>query len=195
MRMRAWAGRLVGLLCPATPRRIPGRRALDISLRTAHLSTFGALLGGHLFGVDPARLSPFLVATAVTGVSLVALELASTCAWLLEGRGLMVLAKLAVLALVPVFWEQRVLLLLLVVVIASVGSHMPARFRHRAFFQRSNGQSGAPAAPASSGLEARPRLVASSGGRPARRPPVRDRAERQDDGGAAASVAAVKSPK
>jgi hypothetical protein len=121
------------VLCPTPPRRIPGQRALGIALRTAHLATFGALLGGHAFGVDPDRLRPFLAATALSGLALVALELASTCEWLLEGRGLAVVAKLAVLAAVPVFWEQRVALLLAVVVIASVTSHMPARFRHRPF--------------------------------------------------------------
>ena len=39
--------------------------------------------------------------------------------------------KLAVLLMVPVFWEHRVALLLLTVVVASIGSHMPSRFRHR----------------------------------------------------------------
>ena len=129
----ARAGHLRDLLCPAPPRRIPGQRALNIALRTAHLSTFGALLGGHMFGVDPTRLGPFFAATALSGVLLVALELASTCEWLVQGRGLAVIVKLAVLAAVPVFREQRLVLLLVIVVIASVGSHMPARFRHRSF--------------------------------------------------------------
>ena len=131
--MTARAPGVRNLLCPVPPRRIPGRRALGIALRTAHLSTFGALLGGHVFGVDAARLRPFLAATVLSGVLLVVLELASTCQWLLEGRGLAVLAKLAVLAAIPAFWEQRVPLLLAVVVIGSVGSHMPAQFRHRSF--------------------------------------------------------------
>ena len=72
-----------------------------------------------------------LVVRGPPGALLIALEVASSFEWLLEGRGLAVLAKLGVLALVPFFWNQRVPLLLLVVTIASVGSHMPARFRHR----------------------------------------------------------------
>jgi hypothetical protein len=123
--------RLGEVLCPEPPRRIPGGRALGVALRTAHLSTFGALVGGHLFQVDPDRLWPFLVATALSGAGLVGLELASTCAWLVQGKGAAVVLKLGVLALVPVFWDQRLPLLLVVGVIASVGSHMPARFRHR----------------------------------------------------------------
>jgi hypothetical protein len=126
LRVRAW-------LCPVPPRHIPGRRALSVAFRTAHLATFGVLLGGHVLGVEPARLTPFLVGTAVSGVLLAALDLASTCEWLLEGRGLAVAAKLGILALVPWFWQQRVPLLLLVVVVASVGAHMPGRFRHHSF--------------------------------------------------------------
>ena len=123
------------LLFPDPPRRIPRHRALGLALRTAHLMTFGALLGGHLFDVDPARLMPFLMVTIASGVALLALELASTCAWLLMGKGLIVLVKLAILLAVPLCWEYRVPLLLLVVAVASVGSHMPSRFRHRHFFQ------------------------------------------------------------
>lgn len=127
--------RLKPLLFPNPPRHIPRHRALGLALRTAHLMTFGALLGGHLFAVDSARLMPFLVATIASGAGLLALELASTCAWLFMGKGLTVLVKLAVLLMVPLFWEYRVPLLLLVVAVASVGSHMPSRFRHRCFFR------------------------------------------------------------
>ena len=125
--------RLRNLLFPAPPRRIPRHRVLGLTLRTAHLMTFGALLGGHFFDVDPARLMPFLVATIASGGALLALELASTCAWLFMGKGLVVLAKLLILLMIPFFWEHRVFLLLLTVAVASVGSHMPSRFRHRCF--------------------------------------------------------------
>jgi len=37
-----------------------------VGLRTAHLISFGILLGGHVFEIDPARVVPFLVATIVT---------------------------------------------------------------------------------------------------------------------------------
>jgi hypothetical protein len=45
----------------------------------------------------------------------------------------MVYVKLVLLIAAGVWWEQRVLFLLLVVVVGSVGSHMPARFRHYSF--------------------------------------------------------------
>jgi hypothetical protein len=119
------------LFFPDPPRQIPRHRGLGVAFRTVHLMTFGALLGGHLFDVEPSRLRSFLIATVASGLGLVVLELASTCAWLFMGKGVIVLFKLLVLLMVPVFWEYRVPLLLLTVAVASVGSHMPSRFRHR----------------------------------------------------------------
>jgi hypothetical protein len=157
-------------------RFLSGTRAISIALRTLHLAAFGLLLGGHAFAVEPARLLPYLSLTVLSGIGLIALELhAVGLYWLFLGKGLMVLLKLAVLLLIPFFWEARVILLLLVVGIASVGSHMPARLRHYsilhrrvigpgealgpAFFPR------APAGAALSGVNERPRFpVSSSGG-------------------------------
>ena len=90
-------------------------------------------VGLLIAGVVTSKLGLVYIAIGVSGVALLALELASTCAWLFMGKGLIVLVKLAVLLMVPLFWEYRVPLLLLVVALASVGSHMPSRFRHRCF--------------------------------------------------------------
>lgn len=125
---------LGAVLAPDPPRRVPGQRWLGVWLRTAHLATFGILLGGHAFDVDPARLVPFLVATIVSGAGLMALELACTFAWLGTVKGFAVLVKLGVLLAIPLFWEQRLVLLLAVVVLASVVSHMPSKLRHRRLF-------------------------------------------------------------
>jgi hypothetical protein len=118
-------------------RFVPGTRAISIALRTLHLAAFGILLGGHVFGVEPEKLLLYLYLTILSGIGLIALEMyAVGLYWLFLGKGLMVLAKLGLLLAVPVFWEQRVALLLVVVVIASVGSHMPARYRHYSVLHR-----------------------------------------------------------
>jgi hypothetical protein len=117
-------------LFPDPPRRIPGHRWLGVVLRTGHLITAGTLLGGHVFDVDPARLIPFLYGAIVTGAAMIVLECASTCAWLGMTKGVVAVGKVGLLAAIPLFWDQRVALLIAVTVIAGVGSHMPARFRH-----------------------------------------------------------------
>ena len=123
--------RVRAVLLPDPPRRVPGHRGLGVALRTAHLLTFGVLVGGHVFAVEPSRLLPFLLATVASGFALMSLELASTCSWLFTGKGVSVLLKLLLLAMVPVFWEQRVVILMMIVGTAGVTSHMPSRFRHR----------------------------------------------------------------
>ncbi len=118
------------MLFPATPRRIPGERGINIALRTAHLMTSGLLLGGHAFDVAPHRLILFLYLTIASGIGLAFLELYSSCRWIYLGKGVMVSLKIALLIAAGLWWEQRVMFLLLVVLVGSVGSHMPARFRY-----------------------------------------------------------------
>lgn len=114
---------------PDPPRELRGERILRTTLRTIHLAAMGILLGGHVFGVDAPRLLPWLWLTIGTGGTFAALEMYGSCTWLFQVRGVLFLAKIALLCLVPVFWEQRVWFLVAVLVIGSAGSHLPARFR------------------------------------------------------------------
>lgn len=105
-------------------------RLLAVGCRTVHLAAFGMLVGGHGFGIEAERLLPALWITVASGAALLAVESLGGVAWLLEGRGLMVLLKLGLLLLVPLAWDHRFFLLLAVVTVASIGSHLPRRFRH-----------------------------------------------------------------
>ncbi len=105
-------------------------RFWNIALRTAHLAAMGILLGGHAFDVPPSRLVVALGSTVGTGIALVVVETGGHLLWFHQGRGLMTLAKLVLVAAVPWFWDYRLPILLAVVGLASVGSHMPARFRY-----------------------------------------------------------------
>lgn len=105
-------------------------RALNIALRTAHIAAMGVLLGGHAFDVAPERLMVALWLTMGTGVVLAAVESGLRPLWLHQGRGFMTLAKLALLCVIPLAWDYRLPILLVVVVVASVGSHMPGRLRY-----------------------------------------------------------------
>jgi hypothetical protein len=111
-------------------------RTWNILFRTAHIAAMGVLLGGHAFDVDPERLKPALWLTIGTGLVMIALECRFRPLWFHQGRGLMTFAKLALLCCVPLFWDQRLPILLAVVVIASVGSHMTARYRYYSFVYR-----------------------------------------------------------
>ena len=109
---------------------LPYARAWNIGLRTVHIALTGILVGGHLFAVSRERLLPWLFASIASGVALTVIEASSGWHWFYQGRGLFVLSKLLLLCAIPWFWDYRVLLLLCVVAIGSVGSHMPGRFRY-----------------------------------------------------------------
>ena len=111
-----------------------GQRGISIAFRTLHLASFGILLGGHVFAIEADRLIPALYLTIVSGIGLMGVEVYGNGPhWFFLGKGMSVIVKLGILLLVPIFWEYRVFLLLLVVAIASVGSHIPARYRHYSF--------------------------------------------------------------
>ena len=68
--------------------------------------------------------------TIGTGVALAAIEAGPRLLWFHQGRGVMTMAKLALICAVPLAWDYRLPILLAVIVVGSVGSHMPGRYRH-----------------------------------------------------------------
>lgn len=112
------------------PRPVPAARILRTVLRTAHLIAAGALYGGHVYGVEAERLVPSLVAVLATGGAFLALEVYQSSIWLIQVRGVATLTKLALVAAVALFWDLRVPLLTLAVIVGGVSSHMPGRFRY-----------------------------------------------------------------
>ena len=114
----------------ATSCFLVSRRAWNILFRTAHIAVTGILLGGHAFDVPAARLRAVLLASIATGMALVVLEAYPGLPWAYQGRGCAVLSKLALLCTIPFLWAYRLPVLLVVVVIASVGSHMTSRWRY-----------------------------------------------------------------
>jgi len=112
------------------------RRWLNIALRTAHIGAMGILVGGHAFDVTPERLKASLFLAIGTGVALAAMESGLRLLWFHQGSGLMTMAKLALICAVPLVWDYRLPILLAVIVIASVASHMPGRYRHYSVLYR-----------------------------------------------------------
>jgi hypothetical protein len=124
---------LTALLFPSPPRVLLCNRGISIGFRTLHLLASSLLLGGHAFDVEPQRLVALLWLTAGSGLGLILLELYRSCDWVYQGMGVLVIVKVVITAMAGLWWEQRVLLLSLVVILGSVGSHMSARYRHYSF--------------------------------------------------------------
>ena len=124
------------LFRPARPRSLPYGRLANIVFRTFHLMAIGILVGGHAFGAPAAALKPLLYAAIGTGAGMIVVETYPSLLFVFEGWGLMLLGKLILLCLIPYMWGRRLPILLVVIAIASVGSHMPAQWRHYSLLYR-----------------------------------------------------------
>jgi hypothetical protein len=118
------------LLFPAERRQLPYGRWWNIAARTVHIAATGVLLGGHVFDQPASALLPLLLVAIATGVALIAIEMYPSAHWAHQVCALMVYVKLGLLCAVPFAWAYRVPILLVVVAIASIGAHMPRKFRH-----------------------------------------------------------------
>ncbi|MHC4135037.1 MAG: hypothetical protein ACYTDU_02905 [Planctomycetota bacterium] len=119
------------LLFPDPPRGFAGRRATKIVLRAGHVLCAGTYLGAFVFGVEPVSRQPWFWALLASGCLLLALDLHETGAFLLETRGLAVLGKVVLLALLPCFGAAQVWVLVFLLLASVLSSHAPASVRHR----------------------------------------------------------------
>jgi hypothetical protein len=106
------------------------RRMSNIACRTLHIGAAGIVLGGHFFGIEPARILAWTCLAVGTGAILTALEAWPEWHYVWEVRGAMVLGKILLMGTIPLFWDARAPILMAVVLIGSAGSHMPKRIRH-----------------------------------------------------------------
>jgi hypothetical protein len=105
-------------------------RWVRITLRTAHIICFGMLLGGHTFGAETDDLLPWLYGAIGTGGALSATFVYQTWKWFVEIRGLAIALKIGLLCVIPFWWQARVPILMVVIVISGYISHMPGRYRY-----------------------------------------------------------------
>ena len=128
-------GALAAALFPAEPRRFPWGRPVQIGLRTVHVAAMAMVLGGLPMGGTRDTLLPWIVATVASGALLLGVDLWKSCAFLLQGAGVAVLLKLALLGLGELFPAVRFEWYLAATVVASVGSHMIGTWRHFSFLE------------------------------------------------------------
>jgi len=119
-------------------RAIEGERALAIVIRTTHIGAMAILVGGHhVVGMEPS-LRLWKVLTAVTGLALLLSEASHSRHWFYQVRGVVALAHVGVLALIPIsFLAGRPAfagaVLVAALVIGSIGSHLPKTIRKWSF--------------------------------------------------------------
>lgn len=118
------------------PRSFRGERAVQIAARTAHIAAMGLVLGGVAYAVPEHRLDLPVALTIVSGLVLLGVDLWKGGAYLVQGNGVAVLVKLALLGMGQFLPGARLEWYLAATVVASVGSHMPHSWRHWSFVHR-----------------------------------------------------------
>jgi len=108
-------------------------RPAQVLLRTGHIVAMALVLGGLAQGADFARLRTAILATLVSGLLLLLVDLAKGTTSLTQGSGVAVLLKLALLGLGHVFPAARLEWYLAATAVASIGSHMSGDWRHFSF--------------------------------------------------------------
>lgn len=118
------------LIFPQQSRSFYAKRWFDILLRTIHLIGLLGLSGGILFNAEHSLWFPYFLTTILSGSAMLVLSVWSNGKWLLQNRGLMIIVKIFILFLIPVFPQYDLYLLIFIVIISGTSSHAPAKFRY-----------------------------------------------------------------
>lgn len=121
---------LSSALFPSKSRFFAGKRWVKITLRTLHLAGVAGVGGGFLYRAALDLWMPYFWLTVATGVFLVGIEIWSNGVWLIQVRGVAVLAKLALLGCVPLAPELRGPILIAIIFISGIVAHAPASVRY-----------------------------------------------------------------
>jgi len=123
-------------LAPEEPRQLPGHRWLKIALRAGHVLATGVLVGGFVFLGAAVLDTGWFHAALGSGLAVLLLDSYESCAFYLQVRGAVVLAKLALLGVLPWLGAAQGPVLVGLVVASVVSSHAPARLRYFLLFGR-----------------------------------------------------------
>lgn len=127
---------LLSILFPRHSRTFPGKRWLNISLRTLHLIGVAGLGGAYLYDAPRELWQPYLWLGLGSGFALVFTSVFSNGVWLLQLRGLLILFKLILLALMVWLPGFSLQLGVTVIVISSVIAHAPGNVRYYSLWHR-----------------------------------------------------------
>jgi len=129
-------GAFFRLLLPAEPRSYPGQRWIKMSARAAHVILSGIYLGAYVFEVVAASRWTWLLATLASGLLMIFLDLYESGAFLVQLRGLVVVAKIPLLALVPAVGAAAVWVLAVIAFVSVISSHASSKFRYHQVWGR-----------------------------------------------------------
>lgn len=124
------SGPLLSILFPREPRRFTGQRWVKICLRSLHVLCAGIYLGAYVLGVEGDLRTRWFLATLLSGVAMLLVDLFESGAFLLQLRGLVVMSKLVLLAFIAKLGPAAVWILAAVAFFSVISSHASSGFRY-----------------------------------------------------------------
>jgi hypothetical protein len=115
-------------------RDFPGRRWLIVGLRALHLVGMVGVGAALIYDQPLAAKLPSVLALAISGVAMMAIDLWTSPGHLTEMAGGAMLVKLLLLACLILVPPQQLMLFWIILVLSAVIAHAPARMRHRRIF-------------------------------------------------------------
>lgn len=122
------------LLFPASYREFYGQRLLLNLCRGLHLLFVGILIGGIFFNISNEFLQIWILGVLLSGLTMFFIESFSSCIYLFEIRGIVIVFKILVLSILtqlPDEYHFPVLVALLL--FSSFFSHSPRSIRHASY--------------------------------------------------------------
>ena len=118
------------LLFPPGLRNIQGGRWMRISLRTWHLASMAFLVGGVAQGVPMDSLRGALWGVTLSGMGYVVMELYTSFVFLLQLKGIAVIAKVLLMGAAAASPGHALEFLVAAIIIGGISSHMPGKYRY-----------------------------------------------------------------
>jgi hypothetical protein len=124
----------MALLFPPSSRRVPGKRLVNLTLRSLHLVGVAGLAGHFLYRLPPEQWLGFLWLGFGAGLTMVLIELYCDGVWLLQLRGQAIVLKLLLLGLV-IPWPQLLApVFVLAILISGFFAHAPGKIRYYSLY-------------------------------------------------------------
>ena len=116
--------------------RIDIKRWSKISLRTLHLLAVAGVGGGILFALEKDLWFNYWWLAVVSGSLMMLMDIAANPVWIVQVRGLVIMVKLILFALLGSYPGWDGFLLVAIIVISAVISHAPGKLRYYSFYHR-----------------------------------------------------------
>ena len=112
------------------------KRWSKISLRTLHLLAVAGVGGGILFALEKDLWINYWWLALVSGVLMMLMDIVANPVWMVQVRGVVILFKLILLALLGSIPGWDSFLLAVIIVISAVISHAPGKLRYYSLYHR-----------------------------------------------------------